>query len=356
VRRVVFITQQFDPDHPLLATTVPQVAAIARQVDEVVVVAETVVESALPANARAYSFRSSTRIGRGVRVDAALARELGGLRREHGAVIVHMCSVYALIAAPLVRPARIPLVMWWSHWKIDAVVRAAERVCTAVCTVDPRAFPMASGKLVALGQGIDVAAIPVPARPGRAVGAPLRVLVGSRYSPAKGMSTILRAARLALDHGVDVRVVVHGPAFTSEEQGERAALERLAAELDLGAHVTLDGPLPRHELHALFADTDVLVNNAIGGADRIAYEAAASGLPVLASNPVYENLLDPELLFPREDAAVLAERLAFVAALPIDQRDAIGAALRERVVERHSVDSWARGVLRAAGIEASRAA
>jgi glycosyltransferase involved in cell wall biosynthesis len=235
-------------------------------------------------------------------------------------------------------------------------VRAAERVCTAVCTVDPRAFPMASGKLVALGQGIDVAAIPVPARPGRDPGTPLRALVGSRYSPAKGMSTILRASRLALDHGVDLRVVVHGPAFTPEEQNERAALERLAAELDLGAHVELGGPLPRHELLALLADADVVVNNALGGADRIAYEAAASGLPVLASNPVYENLLDPELFFPREDAAALAERLAFLAALPLDERDAIGVRLRERVIERHSVDSWARGVLRAAGIEAPQAA
>jgi glycosyltransferase involved in cell wall biosynthesis len=196
----------------------------------------------------------------------------------------------------------------------------------------------------------------VPARPGRDPRAPLRVLVGSRYSPAKGISTILRATRLALDDGVDLRVVVHGPAFTPEEQGELAALERLVAELDLGGQVELGGPLPRSELHALFADTDVLVNNARGGADRVAYEAAASGLPVLASNPVYENLLDPEAFFAGEDAAGLAERLASVAALPIAERDAIGARLRERVVERHSVDSWARGVLRAAGIEPSWAA
>jgi glycosyltransferase involved in cell wall biosynthesis len=350
--RVVFITQQFDPGHPLLATTIPQVAAIARQVDEVVVVADRIVESALPANARAHSFHASSRLGRGLRVVAAVVRELPGLRRERGAVVAHMCSLYALISAPAVRGARLPLVMWWSHWKISGVVRAAERACTAVCTVDPRTFPMASRKLVFIGQGIDLADIPAPARPPRAPDAPLRVLVGSRYSPAKGIATILRAARLALDGGVELRVTVHGPAVTGEERAEREALDRLVAELALEDRVTLGGVLPRGELLALFADADVLVNNARGGADRVAYEAAASGLLVLGSNPVYENLIDPEFFFAREDAAGLAARIAEVAALSADERDATGDRLRARVAERHSVDSWARGLLRAAGIEA----
>jgi len=348
--RVVFITQQFDPAHPVLATTVPQVAAIARHVDEVVVIADRVVESSLPPNGRAHSFHAATKLGRGSRVIAALAREQPGLRREGGAVIAHMCPLYALLAAPVTRGSRLPLVMWWVHWKIDYLVRAAELVCTAVCTVDPQTFPMASSKLFALGQGIDIASFPPPQRTPPAAGTPLRILVGGRYSPAKGLEWILQGVRLGLDRGLQLELVVHGSATTLEEKVERERLERRVEELDLGAKATLGGPVHRSELLRLLAETDVLVNNARGGADRIAYEAAASGAPVLASNPAYTSLLDPDLFFRREDPADLAGRLAYVASLTPDQRDVIGLRLRERVERLHSVDSWSIGLLRAAGL------
>ena len=93
-----------------------------------------------------------------------------------------------------------------------------------------------------------------------------------------------------------------------------------------------------------------MINNARGGGDRIAYEAAASGVPVLASNPAYSNLLDPDLFFERDDPAQLASRLAQIASLSPAERDAIGRRLRERVEQRHSVDTWAIGLLRAAGL------
>ncbi len=346
--RVLFITQQFDPAHPLLATTIPQVGALARQVDEVVIVAELVDERALPANARAYSFASRWRLGRGLKVIAAVARELPGLRRERGAVIVHMCSLYALLSAPLVRGARLPLVMWWSHWKINLTTRAAERVCTAICTVEPRTFPMNSRKIVSIGQGIDVGDIPVPDFVPPVPGAAFLVVVGSRYSPAKGIGTILRAAKRAAEGGLDLRVLVHGPAVTEEEQREKVELGRLVDELALTELVTLGGPLTRSELLALLPRADVLVNNARGGADRIAYEAAACCVPVLASNPVYVNLLDSDALFAPTDVEGLAERLSALAAQAPAERHALGLELRSRVEQRHSVDSWARGVLGAA--------
>ncbi len=349
--RVVFITQQFDPAHPVLATTVPQVAAIARHVDEVVViVADRIVESALPPNGRAHSFHAATKLGRGSRVIAALAREQPGLRRDGGAVIAHMCPLYALLAAPVVRGSRLPLVMWWVHWKIDYLVRAAERVCTAVCTVDPLTFPMASGKLFALGQGIDVASFPPPERVHPAPGTPLRVLVGGRYSPAKGVEWILRGVRLALDRQLELELVVHGSAGTPEEKLERERLQRLLQELDLGAKATLGGPVQRTELMRLLTEADVLVNNARGGADRIAYEAAASGVPVLGSNPAYASLLDPELFFRREEPAELADRLSTLASHTPGERAVIGLRLRERVERLHSVDSWSLGLLQAAGL------
>ncbi len=140
-----------------------------------------------------------------------------------------------------------------------------------------------------------------------------------------------------------VRLEVHGPASSPLEAQHRAELERLVVELQ--APVELGTALPREELPALFARSDLLINNMRAGAsDKVVYEAAASCLPVLASNPIFDEFLDP---FPREDVAELAKRLRAFQALPAAERSVVGRALREAVVERHSVESWADKVLAA---------
>jgi hypothetical protein len=71
---------------------------------------------------------------------------------------------------------------------------------------------------------------------------------------------------------------------------------------------------------------------------------------VLASNPIFDELLDPEQRFTRWDPGALAERIRLLGEMTTDERAALGRRLHDRVAERHSVQSWARGILHAAGI------
>jgi glycosyltransferase involved in cell wall biosynthesis len=68
-------------------------------------------------------------------------------------------------------------------------------------------------------------------------------------------------------------------------------------------------------------------------------------VPVLASNPVFDDLLDERFRFERNSPEDLAARLRELAALPSEERASIGHALRERVAARHSVESWADRVV-----------
>jgi glycosyltransferase involved in cell wall biosynthesis len=343
VARLVFITQQVDPAHPALAATVPKIRALAARVDEVVVLADTVVDEVLPANCRVRTFRSGRKAGRGLRFDAALARELRGLRG--GAVVAHMCPIYAVLAAPLVRPLRIPLVLWFTHWRASRLLRAAERVSTAVTSVDERSFPLASRKLRPIGHGIDLSEFNCAGPRGDSDR--LRLLALGRYSPAKGLDVVLRA----LVQADDVRLDVHGPTLSEEERSHRSELERLAAGLGLDGRVTLGDAVVRAEVPRMLATHDALVNNMRAGApDKVVYEAAAACVPVLASNPVFDSLLDPGQRFRRDDPADLATRIAALAAMRADERASLGRRLRERVAAAHSVDTWADGVLVAAGL------
>jgi glycosyltransferase involved in cell wall biosynthesis len=151
--------------------------------------------------------------------------------------------------------------------------------------------------------------------------------------------------------GEGVRLDVYGPSLSVEEREHRSELERLAATLPLDGRVQFGEAVPRAEIPALLAEHDALVNNMRAGApDKVVYEAAAACVPVLASNPVFDSLLDAAQLFAREDPGELADRIRALAALSRAERAAIGERLRERVEEGHSVETWARSVLDAAGI------
>ena len=342
--KIVFVTQQVDPGHPALAAVVPKIRALAALVDEVVVLADSAVEGVLPPTCRVNTFRASRRIGRGLRFETGLARELAGLRG--GAVLAHMCPIYAVLAAPLVRPLRIPLLLWYTHWKASRLLRVAERVSTAVVSVDRRSFPLDSRKVHAIGHGIDLTEFPCVAE--RPPADRLRLLSLGRYSRAKGLHVVVRA--VAATEGTELDV--HGPALTGDERTHRIELEQLVAELAVGGRVRLGGAVSRAEVPSLFATHDALVNNMRAGApDKVVYEAAAGCLPVLASNPVFDGFLDPAQRFDREDAEELARCLRSFADLDATARASIGSRLRERVRAGHSVDSWARGILDAARID-----
>ena len=240
-----------------------------------------------------------------------------------------MCPIYAVLAAPLVRPLRVPLVLWFTHWRRSRLLELAERASTAVTSVDERSFPFPSPKLRAIGHGIDLEEF--PCSPPRA-GDGMRLLALGRYSTAKGLDAVVAAVPLA---GEDVTLDVHGPALSTEEEAHRAELEQVVAELDLDGRVTIGGPFPRAEIPQLFATHDALVNNMRAGApDKVVYEAAASCLPVLASNPIFDDLLDADQRFTRWDPGALAERVRALAALSPEARGTLGRRLRERVADR----------------------
>ena len=324
---IVFVTQVVDPDDPNLGAVVAKVRALAERVDEVAVLAGRAVEGVLPANCRVHLFGAPSRLERGRLFTAGLRRELVA---PPLAVVAHAVPLYAILASPLTRPRRVPLLLWFTHWKPSRTLVLAERLSTAVLSVDRRSFPLASAKVVAIGHGIDLAAFPCVSREGAGS---LRVVALGRTSPAKGLETIARGCELA---GFELEV--YGPSITAEEHAERARL--------LGLGVPVRDPVPYPEVPALLAARDVLVNNMREGAlDKIVYEAAATCMPVLASNAGFDDVLPPGLRFPRGDPGELAARLRTLQGM---DRNALGRELRGRVEDRHSAGHWADRVLEVA--------
>jgi glycosyltransferase involved in cell wall biosynthesis len=331
--RVVFITQRIDAGHPNLGATVGMIRALAERVDEVGVLALSAVPDTLPSNCAVRTFGASTQPARTARFAVAMADEA---RRRPLAVIAHMSPVFALLAAPFARPVGSPVILWFTHWKDSRTLRLAERVSSAVATVDVTSFPFASPKVNAIGHAVDVAAL--PCRPAPQNGT-LRALALGRTSAAKDLEALIRAVRVARQAGTAVELLIKGSSETAEELAYRSHLLAL-----VGDGITVEESVPRTEIASVFAQADLLLNAAAAGSlDKVVYEACASCVPVLASNPGFSGLLPPELRFERGNEEQLAERLAAFAERT--DRDELGHELRRRVEEHHSVDAWADKIL-----------
>jgi len=331
--RIVFVTQAADPDHPVLGATLPKIRALAARVDEVIVIADTVVSDALPDNCSTRSFAAPSQAERGARYVAALAPEL---RRRPVAVVAHMSPIFALLAAPLARPLRVPLLLWFTQQAGGPSLQMAERVVDRLLTVDARSVPLDSAKVRGIGHGIDVAALPcVPERR-----PPLRRLLGlGRYAPVKGWETVLRS----LTSLPEATFTLHGPLLTDADRAHRPQLEVLAASLGVRERVTFGAEVAYAEVPHLLGLADALVNATRGNAaDKVVYEAAASCLPVFAASPVFDTLLPDSLRFPVDQPESLAQRVS-------GYETGAGPELRAAVEAEHSVEHWAERVLEEAG-------
>lgn len=333
MRKLVFVTQQLDPDHPTLGAATAMVRALADRVDEVVVVAASGDVGGLPPNVRLRSFAAPTQLLRGARFESVLVSEV--LRGRPSALLAHMSPVYALLAAPVLRPLRVPVLLWFTQQRGGAHLGRSARVVDAILSVDRRSVPLESPKVRAIGHGIDTAMFECSPR---SQDNRLLLLSLGRYAEVKGHDVALRA----LANLPDAELTVCGEEATPGDAHVRARLADLVRDLGLAGRVHLIDAVPRSKVPELLAETDVLVNATHGmSADKVVFEALAACVPVVASSPVFDTLLPAELRFADGDPMDLAAHVRVAAGLPVEER----RRLRSQVEAGHSVEHWADQVV-----------
>ena len=352
-RRLLVVTQKVDAEHPVLAQTVDLLRELAARLDTVDVLCDSIGRHDLPANVRLRTFGSRTRLGRGLLFTRALAASLRPRATRPDAVLVHMVPLFVLLAAPLVKPLRVPILLWYTHWNPSRSLRLALPLVDVVLSVSPGSFPLSTPKLQATGHAIDVARFaPVGPRVERHPGDGLRLLALGRTARWKGYDTMLDALELAVERGCDAHLEIRGPQLTPDEEAHADELRsRVAASERLRTRVALEPALPREALPSLLAGADALLSatqpRETETLDKVVYEAAACEVPVVASNSALAEFLGGlplALSFAPRDPDQLADRLLELAAAAAEVRAATGAELRRRVVSGHSVGSWADAV------------
>ncbi len=337
-----------DEEDPVLGFTTQWINALARHCSSVDVVTMTAGRVNVGHNVQVFSVgkeKGYTEPRRAVEFYRILSRRL---RAKHfDAALCHMIPLFGLMAAPLLKPRGVKLVLWYAHKAAPLTLRAAERIADRVLTPTRESFPLPSHKLMVVGHGIDTSLFtPVwaqgPARP-----KPFTILSVGRVAPIKGLEVLIEAVQiLAKSHPPgDFRVRIVGP-VAPKDAAYAEELARAVASSGLQDRIAFVGPRPSRRMPAEYRSGDLLVNvSRTGSADKVVLESMACEVPAITTNPAFVEMLSPwaeVLLSPPEDPEALALRIRRMMDSPPSERKELGRALREVVERDHSLDRLVR--------------
>lgn len=331
-----------DSEDPVLGFTTRWIRALAARIESIDVVTMRAGRIDVPSHVRVHSVGKERGYGEPRRVYEFyrhLRRILG--ERRIDVCFSHMAPIFSVLAAPLLKPRRIPIITWYAHREVSPTLRLAHHLSDRVVSCHPSSYPFRDHKVAYLGHGIDLELFsPTPAPPER----PPIVLSVGRLSPIKGLETLVAAIDALREQAVEVRCVLVGEPPTGQEGYGRELRERVS-RLKLDSHCEFAGRASYEQTPAWYARSTVHVNLApLGALDKAALEAMACGRPSVVANPAFVETLGPYadlLLFRHGDAADLAGRLATLLSKTAAERAAMGVALAERVSEMHGLERLA---------------
>ncbi|MGE5619853.1 MAG: glycosyltransferase family 4 protein [Sphingomonadaceae bacterium] len=343
--RVLFITQIVDRSDDNLGAVHGWIAALAREVDAVHVIALRTGTVDLPPNVFVHSLGKD--FGNGKLRQFQIFHSIVGslaLRRQVDVFFPHMVPRYALLVEPYRLLFRVPTVMWYAHNTADLKLRLANLCVDRFVTVSRDSFPLGLAKCQVVGHGIDTELFrpPVEGCDHRSSGR-TRFLSLGRISPRKELDTLISAADLLVNRWGcrGVEFVVAGAPLAPDDHTYYAHLKARVAELGLEDLFRFTGGIPHSETVRELQACDFFVNMHVeGGLGKAVLEAMSCAKPALVSTPTYYEQhphYAAAFLFAPRDPESLARKMLGAAGMPRAERIGAGEALRRWVVQEHDV-------------------
>jgi glycosyltransferase involved in cell wall biosynthesis len=266
------------------------------------------------------------------------------------ACFAHMNFLFPLLTSPLLKLFRLPIVIWYAHGAIPALLRPATLVADRIVASSPSGFRLRTRKLRIIGQGIDTKRfVPASDRPADGF---FRLLTLGRISRVKRLEIVIDAIQQLYVEApeLDIRCDLVGDPLTDDGRLYQQELAARIAGANLKDRVRLLPGVPFHRAHEVMAQADLFVNSGdTDSVDKTVLESLSCGVPVVTSNAAFRQLLPTEMhalsLVPKNDVPALAQAiLATLAMSPLD-REVHTARGRRFVVEEHALDGLVDKIL-----------
>ncbi len=343
--RLLLFNLAKDADDPILGFTTRWIQALAKRVEFIHVITMRAGRVEVPGNVRVYSVGKEKAYSEPRRAVEFYRHMLWVLRHDRIDVCFsHMIPIFTVLAAPILKAKRIPIVTWYAHPSLTWILKLAHHLSDAMVASVATAYPYRKDKLVVVGQGIDTDIFCADGSPPEE---PPMILCVGRLSPVKDHPTLIRAAGLLRERwGKTFRVVVVGGPGGPQDEPYVRSLHRLVEELNLQGVISFYPPVSQRALPDWYRRCTIHVNlTPTGFADKVAWEAMACARPCLVANEGFRETLGEHadiLLFRYRDPEDLAYKLGWVLAAPVGERQRIGNYLREQVIRMHSLEELAQ--------------
>lgn len=333
--RLLVCTQALDRADPVLGFFHRWLEELAKDTERLTVVCLRKGHYDLPENVTVLSLGQAPRLVRAWR----LVRESITHRHQYDAVLVHMNPEYLLVAGMLWRLMGKRVGLWYEHKNVTSRLRIAVWFVDVVFSASKEGFRLHTKKLQVVGHGIDTTRVVPPRTPSHGVA---RLITVGRIAPIKHIETIIDAWLILKKRSVSSTLAVYGAPATPSD---RTYQERLRSSLTASGedpNEVLKGAVPHADLPKRRAHADYLLHaSETGSLDKSVLDAILSGVIPISASSAYKELFkgyEHLLFYPVGEATALAERVVVLEALSEEEREALRITLRERVVDKHSLE------------------
>lgn len=335
--KLLIVTQVVDKNDSVLGFMHGWIAEFARNVDELTVICLKKGEHYLPDNVKVVSLGKEGKRSR-IQYILRFYNYVWSERVNYDTVFVHMNPIYIVLGGLLWQLLSKKIALWYTHKHVDLKLRVAEKMADIILTASRESFRLTSKKVKVMGHGINIDAFNPSVKEKDSV---FTILTIGRISPIKDYETLIEAANLLVQKGLNIKVIIVGGAGTPEQVPYEQSLKKLVAEKKLGDTITFVGPLPNTQIVSFLERAHVFVNTSgTGSLDKSGLEAMACGLPVITCNESYVDMLQSYgYMFEKGNAQALSKKIEDYMKKDKETREKVSVEMRDLVVKNHALQS-----------------
>ena len=331
MKNLLIITQKVDENDQLLGFFIDWIRRFSEKFEKVIILCLEKGEFKLPENVEVISLGKDRGAGK-LKILFNFYSLLSTRRNDYDAVFVHMNPIWVVLGWPYWRLRGKKVFFWYTHKAITLKLRLAEKFANKVFTASKESFRLPSKKVIVTGHGIDADFFRPTNNPSFDRLRLTKILSVGRIAPVKNYDTLIEAAKILADRGVDFIITIVGEPALEEDKNYESTIRNKIKNLGLENNFNFVGKVINKDLPQYYQSHDLFIHlSKTGSLDKTLLEAMACGLTVLGSNDSARAILPPELIFDGDNPGELAGKIQAA-----QNRD-FGRKLRPYVAENHNL-------------------
>lgn len=333
--KLLIITQKVDQNDQLLGFFIEWLKKFSQKFDKLTVLCLERGEFNLPSNVEVISLgkdHGSSKLSQFFTFYFLVF----SLRKQYNSVFVHMNPIWMVLGGFLWKLLGKKRFLWYTSGGVTFKLKLAEKFADIIFTASKESFRVPSRKVIITGHGIDTDLFkPSGNRLSTIDNSRTKLLSVGRIAPVKNYETLIDAAKILRDEGVDFEITIIGEAPPLEKDRKyEESLKSKVESLKLKDNFNFVGKVNHKDLPEYYQSHDIFIHlSKTGSLDKTILEAMACGMKVLSSNDASRAFLSNELMFRGDNSTELAAKIKFL------KDQLVNLNLRNYVVQNHNLDT-----------------